>query len=469
MHCQEIRELLSPYIDRMLEPEQQSQVEQHLEGCEQCQQELAELQFVLGLMQESAESLAPAGFSSKVMERLNAPDRELPKWRYTFSKLVPAGWFGQRPDHSKGTTSQGQPWGRIITVAAMLIIAVAVSTDLNKVTDFSIGALNQTKSSQEEANQQTAQDTTQEATQDTTVADQGFNSTGAAPETAKRMAPSASFYMAPQAELSKSKQGNHASKTRAFADSNTTVQSTAERNSTVQSTAERKIIKNGRVQLEVTNIDKTNAQIMERVKSYQGYIESSSLNNSPQNSPSEEQYRSGNLVIRIPVNQYENFFAQIKTMGNVVFQEIRGQDVSSEFYDTQARIRNWKQQEVRLLEILKQAKNVEEILRVEGELQRVRQEVEVMEGRIRSLGNLSEMATLEVTLTQVKANNVISLPEKNVFQKAGEAFIRSVNELLDFAGNMVIVLGGLAPVLLILALVVGGAILYRRWKAKQTK
>lgn len=475
MRCQEIRELLSPYYDNMLDETQRIRVEQHLQGCEQCRQELEELKFVIELMQGSAEILAPEGFSRKVMARVASPS------------AAEAG--------ANGSAGQGwlRRWGRVAAVAAMLVAAVVIGIEVNEKGYF---ASNLSPLSLQKADKSQAQVGMPEVSssgdstagldnpavkEPLTVKDEAklkeekyghtpykdSNSMPASPGVRYDMAQS-SVAGAPQALGSSPEQRlmpSEAPGSMVTGGPGGQPGGGEEVQRKANAAVERKLITNGRVQVEVTDFDSAYSGIIKTVEKFRGYVENSTFSNSPQGTPPEEQYRSGRLTVRVPAGQFNALLEEIKKVGTVVFREMRSQDVSAEFYDTQARIRNWKQQEARLLEILKQAKNVDEILRVEGELQRVRQEVEIMEGRIKTMGNLSEMATLEIELTQVKSKQVIQIPEgKNVFQRTAEAFIGTVNDLLDILGKTVVLLGGLAPVLIVLVVAVGLFLTFRHRK-----
>jgi len=70
MRCQRVRELLSPYIDRVLSDEERNKVEEHLTACESCRKDLAELQSAVNRIREMEKLEAPSDFMSKLHERL---------------------------------------------------------------------------------------------------------------------------------------------------------------------------------------------------------------------------------------------------------------------------------------------------------------------------------------------------------------------------------------------------------------
>jgi predicted type IV restriction endonuclease len=82
---------------------------------------------------------------------------------------------------------------------------------------------------------------------------------------------------------------------------------------------------------------------------------------------------------------------------------VDSQDVTEEFYDVEARIRNKKKEEDRLLQLLDTATGkLEDVLAVERELSRVREEIERVEGRLRVLKDLTSLTTINLSVTEVK-------------------------------------------------------------------
>lgn len=105
----------------------------------------------------------------------------------------------------------------------------------------------------------------------------------------------------------------------------------------------------------------------------------------------------------MPVEHYKEFLEAARKLGEVRSERSDSQDVSEEYYDLEARIRNKKQQEERLLELLADATGkLEEVLSVERELARVRGEIEQMEGRIRVLNNLTSLTTVNLSIDEIK-------------------------------------------------------------------
>ena len=113
--------------------------------------------------------------------------------------------------------------------------------------------------------------------------------------------------------------------------------------------------------------------------------------------------RSGSWKIRVPVARFDDFVAAAKQLGEVISAGTTSQDVSEEYYDVDARIRNKTKEEERLLKLLEDRPGkLEDVIAIERELSRVREELERMQGRMRVLSDLSSMTTVELSVAEIK-------------------------------------------------------------------
>lgn len=157
----------------------------------------------------------------------------------------------------------------------------------------------------------------------------------------------------------------------------------------------RKVIYNATLDLAVEGLDAAAARVGELVASSGGYIAEETMSGSPGST------RSQFWKLRIPVDRFDGFVKSVMALGELVQFNRTSQDVTAEFYDVEARIKNKQVQEQTLQKILEERSGqLEEVLKVEVELSRVRGEIEQMQGRIRVLRNLSSLATLTLTLRE---------------------------------------------------------------------
>lgn len=109
------------------------------------------------------------------------------------------------------------------------------------------------------------------------------------------------------------------------------------------------------------------------------------------------------LTVRIPAEQFDDAMNKIDAAGKVLHQRIFTQDVTEEFIDTDARVRNMKRAETRILDHLERTAKLEDIMAVERELLRVRGEIERAEGRLRYLGHRIQYSTITITISEAPA------------------------------------------------------------------
>ncbi|MFN2230505.1 MAG: DUF4349 domain-containing protein, partial [Anaerolineae bacterium] len=117
----------------------------------------------------------------------------------------------------------------------------------------------------------------------------------------------------------------------------------------------------------------------------------------------EDTFRRGTITVRVPAGQLEDALAQFRALAlDVESENVDSQDVTEEYVDLGARLRNEQRTETELLELLasrSETGKTEDILEVHRELSNVRAQIEQISGRMRYLENLSAMATVRITVT----------------------------------------------------------------------
>lgn len=183
---------------------------------------------------------------------------------------------------------------------------------------------------------------------------------------------------------------------------------------------ERKFIKNGRVVFETDSISKTKILITKLVKDYKGYISSE---NTSKHSNRINQF----LTLRIPAEQFDLFLKELsKGVKEYDEKSINISDVTEQFYDLTSRLKNKKQLEKRYLEILSKARSVKEILDVEREIGKLREDIESAEGRLKYLNSQVSLSTLHITFYK----EIEDKPEKT--NRFVEAFNDGVKAIKTF-------------------------------------
>ncbi|MDG3007431.1 DUF4349 domain-containing protein [Paludisphaera mucosa] len=157
----------------------------------------------------------------------------------------------------------------------------------------------------------------------------------------------------------------------------------------------RKVIYDATLDLAVDKVDPVASKVVALVGSSGGYIAEENMSGSPGAN------RALFWRLRIPVDRFDGFVEAVKALGELEQFNRKSQDVTAEFYDIEAHVKNKKVQELTLQKILEERSGqLEEVLKVEVELSRVRGEIEQLQGRMRVLEALSSLATLTLTLRE---------------------------------------------------------------------
>jgi hypothetical protein len=224
----------------------------------------------------------------------------------------------------------------------------------------------------------------------------------------------------------------------------------------------RKIVYTAQVEVIVDEFDATEQKLLQLVKSLKGaYIARSDLQGSTGSS------RQGTWTVRLPQEQFDDFVAEVAKFGELKRNKRDSEDVTDEYYDLQARIKNKQVEEERLLKHLeKSTGKLEDILAVEKELSRVRGEIERHQGRLKYLEKLTALTTVTITIHERKTY-MPPEPQSPAFSTTlGRTFAGSLEALTALGKGLVIFFVALAPWLPILALL-GGAIWWLARRARR--
>jgi hypothetical protein len=161
--------------------------------------------------------------------------------------------------------------------------------------------------------------------------------------------------------------------------------------------AKRRIIYSASIDLIVTDFDDSGRKLQQLVDSHDGYIAKSDVG------ITSGERRHASWTLRVPVAKFRDAMDGLARLGHATSTKHDSQDVTDEFYDLEARLKNKRVEEERLLDHLKKSTGkLDEILAVERELSRVRGEIENAQGRLQKLTKLSELTTIIVSMQEQK-------------------------------------------------------------------
>lgn len=156
----------------------------------------------------------------------------------------------------------------------------------------------------------------------------------------------------------------------------------------------RKIITNGTLVVQIDDYGAARSVVDTLIREMGGHIGSADVARDPAGKAT-----AATLVLRIPSDRFDDAVRRLSSLGPVITEQVRADDVTAEYTDLAARLANARKLEARLLELAAQkTSGVTDLLQVEQELARVREQVETMEGRIRLFDDQVSLATLHLQL-----------------------------------------------------------------------
>ncbi|MBO8170035.1 MAG: DUF4349 domain-containing protein [Thermoanaerobacteraceae bacterium] len=241
-----------------------------------------------------------------------------------------------------------------------------------------------------------------------------------------------------RAEYSKAKENGIAREQELALDNKSTVP-------TEEKQFERKVIQRANFTVQVENVPAAEQKLRSLTGRLGGYVQSASIGKR------DADHYYAHLTLRVPQEKFNAAVAEIKQLGEVINFSSGGEDVTRQYYDTEARLKVMKEEEESLLKLLEKAGKLEDIMQVRRELSRVRQEIEVMESELKRLDHLTSLATIDVSLQQqeVPDDQISTKSVGGVWSRAVQAFILSTNRLIKGLGELVVGLAALLPVLLL--------------------
>ena len=239
-----------------------------------------------------------------------------------------------------------------------------------------------------------------------------------------------------------------------------------ESNSAQNGDSDRKLIRRVYMDVETEDLDNTIAALTSRVNAAGGYFESQEQYNG--SNYSSYRSRSASLVIRIPAENLDDFLGQVESISNVTSFRQSQEDVTLDYVATESRVKALETEEERLLELMKQAETMSDLLDIEDRLTDVRYELERMTSQLRVMSNQVSYATVNLEIQQVRVYTPVE--KQTVWQRISTGFTENLGDvwesLQDFFVWFVVYLPQILIFLVIVLVIVG---LCRRSAKKRRK
>ncbi|OJU08683.1 MAG: hypothetical protein BGN88_00385 [Clostridiales bacterium 43-6] len=215
----------------------------------------------------------------------------------------------------------------------------------------------------------------------------------------------------------------------------------------------KKIVKNGKLQLEAENVEKTYAQILDYAIKSNGY-----------EFKHERTLNGDHIVvtaqIKIAPEKLDLIMNFAGNTATIINSSTTSDDVTSQYYDVQTRLQTKKNSLEKYYEFQKNAKTTEELLSIQNQIDAITTEIEAMEGQIKLWNAMVSESTLDITINEKndplkpKKNvnwNALSLSDMGTLTKNG--FVSVVNVLVSLVQWLFIILFSVSPLLVIAGIV----------------
>lgn len=228
----------------------------------------------------------------------------------------------------------------------------------------------------------------------------------------------------------------------------------------------RKLIRRVNMNVETQNFTELTQYIENKVSELGGYMEQSNVYGG---SYEYDTRRTAQYTVRVPVDKLDVLVGAVAERGNVTNKNESATDVTLSYVDTKSRKEANEVEYERLMELLKQAEDIDTIVALESRLTTVRYEIQSLESQLRTYDNLVDFATVEISVTEVVVYTPVEPEKKTDLERMTDGFVNSIENIFydikEFAIDFVIAL----PYLILWAAIIGIVIAVIRKIKKRKK
>ena len=223
--------------------------------------------------------------------------------------------------------------------------------------------------------------------------------------------------------------------------------------------AGRKLIRTVHLDVETMEFDKLLSYVKEKTAELGGYVENMDIYNGSTfyggsyYGTGYRDYRNGSLTLRIPKDKLDGFITIVEDNSNITNRSEKEVDVTLDYVDLDSHKAVLLAEQERLLALMEQAENIDEIIMLESRLSEIRYQIESMESQLRTYDNQIEYSTVYLNITEVIELTPVEPEEKTTWERISEGFVDSLknvgNGIKEFFIGLIIV----SPYLLVFAVI----------------
>lgn len=215
---------------------------------------------------------------------------------------------------------------------------------------------------------------------------------------------------------------------------------------------ERKIIYTMEYYITTENYEEDYQKILSATEAAGGYL---SGENTYGTVPEEygDNGRHSNLTLRIPIENYESFLDAVSGIGTIENKTQSTEDVTTEYYDNEARIEFYEAHYKKLMEYLEKATEMEDILSIEAQITETLYTLDSLKGNRSYYDNMTQYTTVSIYLDEQVRNGTVVTSKSSLGDRISESFTGAIKSMGIFFEEFLIILTAVIPWLIPIAVI----------------
>ena len=201
--------------------------------------------------------------------------------------------------------------------------------------------------------------------------------------------------------------------------------------------AGRKLIRTVHLDVETMEFDKLLSYVKEKTAELGGYVENMDIYNGSTfyggsyYGTGYRDYRNGSLTLRIPKDKLDGFITIVEDNSNITNRSEKEVDVTLDYVDLDSHKAVLLAEQERLLALMEQAENIDEIIMLESRLSEIRYQIESMESQLRTFDNKVDYSTVYLNIDEVRELTPVEV--QTPLERIGEGFVENLHDVGDGA------------------------------------
>ncbi len=227
-----------------------------------------------------------------------------------------------------------------------------------------------------------------------------------------------------------------------------TAQSTTAPASAAAALSNQKIIERLNYQIETLKFDDSVSKVQSLCTSLGGYVQDSNVTGN--GITSKGTLRQASYTLRIPQEKLAQLKSSAGQIGNILIFNSSSENISDQYYDTEARLKSLRTQQERLLAMMQKSGKLSDMIELEKALADVNYQIEQLTGTLKQYDSLVNYSTVTIQLNEVVEPTVIQKTPSTLGEKISQQFRNSVHGLGSFGENLAVFFLGCSPILIVL-------------------